>query len=271
MECRSFGRYAGAVVADICLRAPRGHPNYFAARHDRPHGPQPRSSRCCGRLASSPPPPAFAAAARDPAVPVMTAVPPSADDPEGFWADRPRELGWFTPWQRVLEWNAPWAKWFVGGKLNVAYNCVDRHAHSARRNKAAIIWEGEPGDSRVLTYGDARARGEPLCQRAAIARRRQGRPRRDLHGHGSRAGHRHARLRANRRAAQRRLRRIFAPRRCASASTTPRPKWSSPPTAPGGAAPSCRSRPAWTKRCAERRPSKKSSWCDASAKPRRSP
>ena len=53
----------------------------------------------------------------------------------------------------MLEWNAPWAKWFVGGKLNVAYNCVDRHAHSARRNKAAIIWEGEPGDSRVLTYG----------------------------------------------------------------------------------------------------------------------
>jgi acetyl-CoA synthetase len=53
----------------------------------------------------------------------------------------------------VLEWNAPWAKWFVGGKLNVTYNCVDRHAHSARRNKAAIIWEGEPGDTRVLTFG----------------------------------------------------------------------------------------------------------------------
>ena len=53
----------------------------------------------------------------------------------------------------MLEWNAPWVKWFVGGKLNVAHNCVDRHAHSARRNKAAIIWEGEPGDSRVLTYG----------------------------------------------------------------------------------------------------------------------
>jgi acetyl-CoA synthetase len=52
-----------------------------------------------------------------------------------------------------LEWNAPWAKWFVGAKLNVTYNCVDRHAHSARRNKAAIIWEGEPGDSRVLTFG----------------------------------------------------------------------------------------------------------------------
>jgi acetyl-CoA synthetase len=74
-------------------------------------------------------------------------------DPESFWAGEAKKLDWFTPWQKVLEWNAPWAKWFVGGKLNVAYNCVDRHARSERRNKAAIIWEGEPGDSRVLTYG----------------------------------------------------------------------------------------------------------------------
>ena len=77
----------------------------------------------------------------------------AAKDPEGFWAEQAKNLDWFTPWQRVLEWNAPWAKWFVGGKLNVTYNCVDRHAHSARRNKAAIIWEGEPGDTRVLTFG----------------------------------------------------------------------------------------------------------------------
>lgn len=74
-------------------------------------------------------------------------------DPEAFWASEAKKLDWFAPWQKVLEWNTPWAKWFVGGKLNVTYNCVDRHAHSARRNKAAIIWEGEPGDSRVLTYG----------------------------------------------------------------------------------------------------------------------
>ncbi len=77
----------------------------------------------------------------------------AARDPEGFWAEQAKRLDWFTPWQTVLEWNAPWVKWFVGGKLNVTHNCVDRHAHSARRNKAAIIWEGEPGDSRVLTYG----------------------------------------------------------------------------------------------------------------------
>jgi acetyl-CoA synthetase len=77
----------------------------------------------------------------------------AAKDPEGFWAEQAKNLDWFKPWNRVLEWNAPWAKWFVGGKLNVTYNCVDRHARSARRNKAAIIWEGEPGDSRVLTFG----------------------------------------------------------------------------------------------------------------------
>ncbi len=77
----------------------------------------------------------------------------AAQDPEGFWAAEARSLDWFEPWKKVLDWDAPWAKWFVGGKLNVAHNCVDRHAHSALRNKAAIIWEGEPGDSRVLTYG----------------------------------------------------------------------------------------------------------------------
>jgi acetyl-CoA synthetase len=77
----------------------------------------------------------------------------AAKDPEGFWAEEAKHLDWFAPWEKVLEWNAPWAKWFVGAKLNVTYNCVDRHAHSARRNKAAIIWEGEPGDSRVLTFG----------------------------------------------------------------------------------------------------------------------
>jgi acetyl-CoA synthetase len=77
----------------------------------------------------------------------------AAKDPEGFWAEEAKHLDWFLPWQKVLEWNPPWAKWFVGAKLNVTLNCVDRHAHSARRNNAAIIWEGEPGDSRVLTFG----------------------------------------------------------------------------------------------------------------------
>src|SRR5262249_49054285 len=75
-------------------------------------------------------------------------------DPEAFWARFARELDWSKPWDRVLEWNPPHAKWFVGGKINASVNCIDRHLVGARRNKAAIIWEGEPGDSRTLTYHD---------------------------------------------------------------------------------------------------------------------
>ncbi|HEX6251625.1 MAG TPA: acetate--CoA ligase [Gemmatimonadaceae bacterium] len=76
----------------------------------------------------------------------------AANDLEGFWAARAAELEWIEPWKSVLEWNAPHAKWFTGGKLNVAVNCVDRHIRSATRNKAALVWEGEPGDRRTLTY-----------------------------------------------------------------------------------------------------------------------
>ena len=76
----------------------------------------------------------------------------STDDPEAFWDGIGRELAWFTPPAKTLEWNCPDAKWFVGGRINLSYNCLDRHLTTARRNKAAIIWEGEPGDTRVLTY-----------------------------------------------------------------------------------------------------------------------
>jgi len=78
----------------------------------------------------------------------------AAADPEGFWAELARELEWIQPWSRVLEWNSPHAKWFIDGKLNISVNCVDRHVRTARRNKAAIVWEGEPGDRRTLTYWD---------------------------------------------------------------------------------------------------------------------
>jgi acetyl-CoA synthetase len=74
------------------------------------------------------------------------------EDPEGFWAKIARELHWFKPWDRVLEWNLPFAKWFIGGELNISYNCLDRHVATWRKNKAALQWEGEPGDSRTLTY-----------------------------------------------------------------------------------------------------------------------
>jgi acetyl-CoA synthetase len=76
----------------------------------------------------------------------------AARDPEEFWARFARELEWMRPWDRVLEWNPPNARWFVGGRLNVSVNCLDRHVRGPRRNKAAFIWEGEPGDRRTLTY-----------------------------------------------------------------------------------------------------------------------
>ena len=78
----------------------------------------------------------------------------AAADPEAFWADFAKELDWIQPWEQVLLWIPPYAQWFIGGKLNASANCLDRHVRTSRRNKAAIIWEGEPGDRRTLTYWD---------------------------------------------------------------------------------------------------------------------
>src|SRR5436309_8088482 len=79
----------------------------------------------------------------------------AADNPEAFWGDlAEKELFWFEKWSKTLDWKSPFAKWFVGGKINASYNCLDRHLTTARKNKAAIIWEGEPGDQRILTYQD---------------------------------------------------------------------------------------------------------------------
>jgi acetyl-CoA synthetase len=69
-----------------------------------------------------------------------------------FWAKQARQLDWIKPWKKVLDWNPPHAKWFVGGKLNASANCLDRHISSATRNKVALLWEGEPGDRRAITY-----------------------------------------------------------------------------------------------------------------------
>jgi acetyl-CoA synthetase len=78
----------------------------------------------------------------------------SIDDPESFWTEAASELHWFKPWDKVLDGNFPWVKWFVGGKLNLSFNCVDRHALGERGNKTALIWEGEPGEIRRLTYAE---------------------------------------------------------------------------------------------------------------------
>ena len=108
-----------------------------------------------------PPPPEFAAGAAAKADLYATA----AADRLGFWAGEALQLDWMAPWTTTLEWTPPHARWFVGGKLNVSANCLDRHLRGPRRNKAAIIWEGEPGDRRVLTYWDL-AREVQRCANA---------------------------------------------------------------------------------------------------------
>jgi acetyl-CoA synthetase len=104
-----------------------------------------------------PPPAEFAAQARcnDPSI-----YERAAEDPESYWAAEAAKLDWFKPWDQVLEWDTPFAKWFVGGKLNVSYNCLDRHVANGKGDRVAYYWEGEPGDTRVITYADLLAEVE---------------------------------------------------------------------------------------------------------------
>ena len=76
----------------------------------------------------------------------------SLRDPDRFWGEMARQLDWFKPWKKVCVWKPPFAEWFVGGKLNASFNCLDRHLQGAARNRAALIWEGEPGEVVTLTY-----------------------------------------------------------------------------------------------------------------------
>src|SRR5581483_1069676 len=100
-----------------------------------------------------PPSKEFAARARIGSQPAYEALwKEAAADLEAFWGKLAGELHWFRPFSKVLEWNEPFAKWFVGGQTNVSYNCLDAHLATPRKNKAALIWEGEPGDQRILTY-----------------------------------------------------------------------------------------------------------------------
>src|SRR5438105_2613760 len=102
---------------------------------------------------SFPPPPEFSKRAHIKSREEYDRIRAEAEaNPEAFWDKIARELHWFKPWTKVLEWNAPWAKWFVGGEFNLSYNCLDRHVTTWRKNKAAIIWESEPGEVRTLTY-----------------------------------------------------------------------------------------------------------------------
>lgn len=95
-----------------------------------------------------PPPPAFAAKA---VTNDQSLYERAAEDYEGYWEDRAKELEWFEPWEKVMDWKPPHCEWFVGGKLNITHNCLDRHL-ATRGDKTAILWEGEPGDERSVTY-----------------------------------------------------------------------------------------------------------------------
>jgi acetyl-CoA synthetase len=100
-----------------------------------------------------PPPESFAQAAHIKSLGEYRALyEASLREPEAFWAEQAETLRWSKKWDRVLEWHAPFAKWFTGGTLNLSENCLDRHVSTWRKNKAAIIWEGEPGETRTLTY-----------------------------------------------------------------------------------------------------------------------
>jgi len=92
----------------------------------------------------------------------------SIHDPEKFWGTMADELTWYKKWSKVLRWKLPFAEWFVGGKINVSVNCLDRHLTTWRKNKAAIIWEGEPGDTRTLTYADLH---REVCQCANVLKK----------------------------------------------------------------------------------------------------
>ncbi len=159
-------------------------------------------------------------------------------DPETFWAEQAASLTWAKKWDKVLDWREPHAKWFVGGKLNASVNCLDRHLPGPRKNKAAILWEGEPGDSRVLRYQDLH---REVCKFANV-----------LKSQGIKAGDRVtiympmvpelaiAMLACA--ASAPRIRSSSAatpPKPSLTATTTPRPSSSSPPTAVGGAARWC--------------------------------
>ncbi|MEO8360303.1 MAG: acetate--CoA ligase [Vicinamibacteria bacterium] len=102
-----------------------------------------------------PPPPAFAKKAHVQSLDQYKALyDRSIENPEDFWGEQAETLTWQRKWDTVLEWKPPFAQWFLGGKINLSENCLDRHAATWRKNKAALIWEGEPGDTRVLTYGE---------------------------------------------------------------------------------------------------------------------
>src|SRR2546427_10618191 len=89
----------------------------------------------------------------------------AAEDFEGFWARQAVALDWYDEWETILEWKLPFARWFVGGTLNVSYNCLDRHVEAGRGDRVAHHWEGEPRDTRPYTHADLKAQDRRLAHR----------------------------------------------------------------------------------------------------------
>ena len=150
---------------------------------------------------------------------------PSADS-EGFWAAQAARCSTGSQeWDTILEWDLPFAKWFVGGQAQRRRTTASTATSTAGHgDQVAYHWEGEPGDARTITYAELLDEVEPRRQRAEGARRREGRPRRDLPGHGARAADGDARVRRGSAPRTRSCSAASPPTRCATASTTPRRK-----------------------------------------------
>jgi hypothetical protein len=100
----------------------------------------------------------------EPSLSTSSFIKESIDSPDKFWSNVASELHWFKKWDKVLEWNCPWAKWFVGGQINLSYNCLDRHVKPGARIKPRIIWESEPGEVRTSPISNciAKCRNSPM-------------------------------------------------------------------------------------------------------------
>ena len=134
----------------------------------------------------------------------------AARDPQAWWVEQAERLHWFQKWDTVLDdSNPPFYKWFTGGKLNVSYNCLDRHVEAGRGERVAFHWRGEDGSERDITYAELLAEVKRFASALKDLGVKQGRRGRDLPADDPRGGRGDARLRADRRAAQRRLRRLL--------------------------------------------------------------
>ena len=186
--------------------------------------------------------------------------------PAGFWAAQAKRLTWDTPWTDVLEWNLPFAKWFVGGKLNVAVNCVDRHVDAGLGRPGRLPLGGRAGRHPDHHLRRPLDHGEPGRQRPDRARRAGRRQGGHLHADDPRDGRRHAGLRPPRRAPHGGLRRLLVGRAARAGSSTATPTSSSPPTAATAGAPRVRSSRRSTRRCRSAPTSSRCSSCAAPAR-----